>query len=62
MDAIKSINASENLSIKTANTLLVIERRQSICNTILSSLILPIQKFRNTVLAFTADQLGQAGD
>ena len=30
LDAIKSINTAENLSVKTANTLLVVERRHSI--------------------------------
>jgi hypothetical protein len=30
LDAVKSINASENLAVKTSNTLLVVERRHSI--------------------------------
>ncbi|MEP6948564.1 MAG: T9SS type A sorting domain-containing protein [Ginsengibacter sp.] len=61
MDAIKSINTSENLSIKTANTLLVIERRQGIVqqDTIFLNLAnTKVQKYR---FGFIADQLGRPG-
>ena len=61
MDAIKSTNTSENLSIKTANTLLVIERRHSIAekDTIFLNLAnTKVQKYR---FEFTADQLDQPG-
>ena len=61
MDAIKSTNTSENLSIKTANTLLVIERRHSIVqkDTIFLNLAnTKVQKYR---FEFTADQLGRQG-
>ena len=61
MDAIKATNASENLSIKTANTLLVVERRHSIVkqDTIFLNLAnVKVQKYR---FEFAADQLGQQG-
>ena len=61
MDAVKSPNTSENLSIKTANTLLVIERRHNITvqDTIFLNLAnMKVQKYR---FEFTADQLDQPG-
>jgi hypothetical protein len=60
LDAIKPTNASENLSIKTANTLLVIERRHRIegNDTIFLNLAnTKVQKYR---FEFTAGGLGQA--
>jgi hypothetical protein len=59
MDAIKSTNASENLSIKTGNKLLVIERRQTIIkeDTIFLNLAnVKVQKYR---FQFTAEGLNQ---
>ena len=61
MDAIKSINSSENLSIKTANALLVVERRQRIVqqDTIFLNLAnVKVQKYR---FEFTASQLNRDG-
>jgi len=61
MDAIKLTNISENLSIKTANSLLVAERRHSLMekDTIFLNLAnTKVQKYRFEI---TADQLGQHG-
>ena len=61
MDAIKSTNVAENLSIKRTNTLLAVERRQSITaqDTIFLNLTtVKVQKYR---FEFKADQLGQQG-
>ena len=59
MDAIKSPNTAENLSIKTANKLLVIERRHTIAeqDTIFLNLTgTKVQKYR---FQFTAGQLSR---
>ena len=61
MDAIKSTNVSENLSIKTANTLLVIERRHSITEKDTVFLNLANTKVQHYRFEFTADQLDQPG-
>jgi hypothetical protein len=61
MDAIKSTNISENLSIKTANTLLVIERRFSIAEKDTIFLNLTNEKVQKYRFQFTADQLGRQG-
>ena len=61
MDAIKSTNTSENLSIKTANTLLVIERRHSIAEKDTIFLNLANTKVQQYRFEFTADQLDQPG-
>jgi hypothetical protein len=61
MDAIKSVNTSENLSVKTAGKLLVVERRQPITDkdTIFLNLTgVRVQKYR---FEFTADQVYQPG-
>jgi hypothetical protein len=61
MDALKSTNTSENLSIKKAGTFLIIERRHSIAekDTIFLNLAnTKVQKYR---FEFTTDQLGQPG-
>ena len=61
MDAIKSANTSENLSVKEANQLLVIERRHSITekDTIFLNLTgVSVRKYR---FEFLADQLYQPG-
>jgi hypothetical protein len=61
MDAIKSVNTSENLSVKTAGKLLVVERRQPITDkdTIFLNLTgVKVQKYR---FEFTADQVYQPG-
>jgi hypothetical protein len=61
IDAVKSYNTGENLSVKTDNTLLVIERRHTIMNqdTIFFNLSgLGIQKYR---FDLGADQLDQPG-
>jgi len=61
MDAIKFANTSEKLSIKTANKLLVIERRQTIINqdtVFLNIANMKVQKYR---FEFAAAQMSQAG-
>ena len=61
MDAIKLTNTSENLSIKTANTLLVVERRHSIAEKDTIFLNLANTKVQQYRFEFTADQLDQPG-
>ena len=61
MDAIKSTNASENLSIKTANTLLVVERRHSITKKDTIFLNLANEKVQKYRFEFIADQLDLQG-
>jgi hypothetical protein len=61
MDAIKKFNTSENLSIKTANTLLVVERRHSIVQQDTIFLNLANVKIQNYRFEFTASQLNLAG-
>jgi Secretion system C-terminal sorting domain len=61
MDAIKSNNTSENLAIKTANTLLVIERRHSIVEKDTIFLNLANTKIQQYRFRFTADQLDRQG-
>jgi hypothetical protein len=61
MDAIKSANSSENLSVKNKNTLLVVERRHTIIaqDTIFLNLTgVSVQKYRFEI---EADQLYQPG-
>jgi hypothetical protein len=61
LDALKSKNTSENFSIKTANTLLVVERRHSIIQTDTIFLNLTNTKVQQYRFEFIANQLYQRG-
>ncbi len=61
MDAIKPTNFSENLSVKTGNNLLVIERRQTISKKDTVFLNLTNMKARPYRFEFSAHQLDQPG-
>jgi len=61
MDAIKSTNSSENLSIKTSNKLLVIERRHSIVQNDTIFLNLANTKVQQYRFEFKVDQLDKLG-
>ena len=61
MDVIKSTNVSENLSLRSANTLLVVERRHNITVQDTIFLNLANMKVQHYRFEFTADQLDQPG-
>ena len=61
MDAIKAINTSENLSVKTAGKLLVVERRHTITSQDTIFLNLTGVKAQQYRFEFMADQLYRPG-